>query len=268
MGLDRAKSLLEVRDGLSFLDVIARQVLWAREEYGVRLPLVFMDSFRTSDDTTQALAGYDLARRRAAAGLPAEQGAQAPGRRPDPGHVGGRPGPRVVPARPRRPLHRAARQRPARPAHRRRLHPGVRLQLRQPRRDPGPAGRRVVRPVRRPVRHRGGPSYPVGPQGRPLRPSYGGRPDRAARDRPDPRRGPGRARRPVPAPVLLHQQPVVRPGRDARRARPARRGARPGADQEHQDRRPRGLLEPRGDPDRVRDGRGRRGLRRRAARSR
>jgi UTP--glucose-1-phosphate uridylyltransferase len=60
MGLDRAKSLLEVREGLSFLDVIARQVLWAREEYGVRLPLVFMDSFRTSADTTQALAGYDL----------------------------------------------------------------------------------------------------------------------------------------------------------------------------------------------------------------
>jgi UTP--glucose-1-phosphate uridylyltransferase len=61
MGLDRAKSLLEVRDGLSFLDVIARQVLWAREEYGVRLPLVFMDSFRTSADTVEALSGYDLA---------------------------------------------------------------------------------------------------------------------------------------------------------------------------------------------------------------
>src|SRR5512141_112423 len=60
MGLDRAKSLLEVRDGLSFLDIIARQVLWARREYDVRLPLVFMDSFRTSDDTTQALSGYDL----------------------------------------------------------------------------------------------------------------------------------------------------------------------------------------------------------------
>jgi UTP--glucose-1-phosphate uridylyltransferase len=61
MGLDRAKSLLEVRDGLSFLDIIARQVLWAREEYGVRLPLVFMDSFRTSADTLEALSGYELA---------------------------------------------------------------------------------------------------------------------------------------------------------------------------------------------------------------
>src|SRR6187200_1711639 len=59
MGLDRAKSLLEVRDGLSFLDIIARQVLWAREEHGVRLPLVLMDSFRTSDETLGALSGYE-----------------------------------------------------------------------------------------------------------------------------------------------------------------------------------------------------------------
>ena len=61
MGLDRVKSLLEVREGLTFLDVIARQVLAAREEHGVRLPLVFMDSWRTRQDTTEALAGYDLA---------------------------------------------------------------------------------------------------------------------------------------------------------------------------------------------------------------
>jgi UTP--glucose-1-phosphate uridylyltransferase len=59
MGLDRAKSLLEVRDGLTFLDIIARQVLWARQEYDVRLPLVFMDSFRTSEDTTRTLSGYE-----------------------------------------------------------------------------------------------------------------------------------------------------------------------------------------------------------------
>jgi UTP--glucose-1-phosphate uridylyltransferase len=61
MGLEAAKSLLEVRDGLSFLDIIARQVLWARKTYGVALPLLFMDSFRTSRDTTTALRGYDLA---------------------------------------------------------------------------------------------------------------------------------------------------------------------------------------------------------------
>jgi UTP--glucose-1-phosphate uridylyltransferase len=61
MGLEAAKSLLEVREGLTFLDVIARQVLWARQEYGVGLPLIFMDSFRTSEDTTKTLSGYDIA---------------------------------------------------------------------------------------------------------------------------------------------------------------------------------------------------------------
>jgi UTP--glucose-1-phosphate uridylyltransferase len=58
MGLDRAKSLLEVRDGLTFLDVIARQVLAVRERYDARLPLVFMNSFRTHQDTLAALASY------------------------------------------------------------------------------------------------------------------------------------------------------------------------------------------------------------------
>ncbi len=59
MGMDRAKSLLEVRDGVSFLDVIARQVLALRERYDAALPLLFMNSFRTSADTRAALARYD-----------------------------------------------------------------------------------------------------------------------------------------------------------------------------------------------------------------
>lgn len=58
MGMDRAKSLLEVRDGQSFLDVTVQQVLRARERYGVRLPLVFMNSFSTQADTLEALAAY------------------------------------------------------------------------------------------------------------------------------------------------------------------------------------------------------------------
>ncbi len=61
MGLSKAKTLLPVRDGLSFLDLIARQVLAARETYGVRLPLVLLDSFNTHDDTLAALAAYPLA---------------------------------------------------------------------------------------------------------------------------------------------------------------------------------------------------------------
>ena len=58
MGMDRAKSLLCVRRGLSFLDIIARQVLHLRKEYGAPLPLIFMNSFRTSADTLAALARY------------------------------------------------------------------------------------------------------------------------------------------------------------------------------------------------------------------
>jgi len=62
MGMDKAKTLLEVRDGLTFLDVIARQVLALRKKYDVRLPLLFMDSFRTREDTIEALSAYpDLA---------------------------------------------------------------------------------------------------------------------------------------------------------------------------------------------------------------
>jgi UTP--glucose-1-phosphate uridylyltransferase len=62
MGLDRAKTLLEVRDGLSFLDLIVAQVQHARTAYGARLPLLFMNSFRTREDTLGHLAAYpDLA---------------------------------------------------------------------------------------------------------------------------------------------------------------------------------------------------------------
>lgn len=58
MGMDRAKSLLCVRKGLSFLDVIARQLLHLRERYDAPLPLLFMNSFRTSADTLDAVARY------------------------------------------------------------------------------------------------------------------------------------------------------------------------------------------------------------------
>jgi UTP--glucose-1-phosphate uridylyltransferase len=59
MGLERAKSLLEARGGLSFLDIVARQVRALRAEYHVRLPLVLMHSFRTQADSLAALAGLD-----------------------------------------------------------------------------------------------------------------------------------------------------------------------------------------------------------------
>jgi UTP--glucose-1-phosphate uridylyltransferase len=53
MGLDRAKSLLPVRDGKSFLDLIVEQVLAARRGTGSRLPLDFLQNkepkLRTDD---------------------------------------------------------------------------------------------------------------------------------------------------------------------------------------------------------------------------
>ncbi|MDN5563959.1 UTP--glucose-1-phosphate uridylyltransferase [Luteococcus japonicus] len=58
MGLDKAKNLLEVRDGKTFLDIIVQQVLAARAKHCARLPLMFMNSFRTHDDTLTALARY------------------------------------------------------------------------------------------------------------------------------------------------------------------------------------------------------------------
>jgi UTP--glucose-1-phosphate uridylyltransferase len=58
MGMTRAKSLIEVKQELSFLDVIVRQVLHVRERFGARLPLLFMNSFATQDDTLAALERY------------------------------------------------------------------------------------------------------------------------------------------------------------------------------------------------------------------
>ncbi|HVX55796.1 UTP--glucose-1-phosphate uridylyltransferase [Nocardioides sp.] len=58
MGMDRAKSLLCVRRGMSFLDIIARQILHLRSVYDAPLPLLLMNSFRTSADTIDALARY------------------------------------------------------------------------------------------------------------------------------------------------------------------------------------------------------------------
>src|SRR2546423_2430134 len=59
MGMTRAKSLIEAKDGLTFLDVVARQVLELRERTGARLPLVLMNSFHTHADALEALAAHD-----------------------------------------------------------------------------------------------------------------------------------------------------------------------------------------------------------------
>jgi UTP--glucose-1-phosphate uridylyltransferase len=59
MGMDKAKSLLPVRQGKTFLDIIVDQVRRARASYQIQLPLLFMNSFRTHEDTLAALARYD-----------------------------------------------------------------------------------------------------------------------------------------------------------------------------------------------------------------
>ena len=58
MGMTQAKSLIEVKDGHSFLDVIACQVLHLRERHGARIPLILMNSFATRDDTLAALEAH------------------------------------------------------------------------------------------------------------------------------------------------------------------------------------------------------------------
>ena len=52
MGMTKAKSLVEVKPGLTFLDLIARQA----QRSGV--PLLLMDSFRTRDDSLAVLENY------------------------------------------------------------------------------------------------------------------------------------------------------------------------------------------------------------------
>ncbi len=52
MGLQKTKSLLPVKEGLTFLDIIARHALHHR------IPLVLMDSFNTRQDSLALLKGY------------------------------------------------------------------------------------------------------------------------------------------------------------------------------------------------------------------
>ena len=58
MGLAGPKSLLEVKPGASFLDVLARQVQALRERHGARLPLVLMNSAATRGPSLEVLDRY------------------------------------------------------------------------------------------------------------------------------------------------------------------------------------------------------------------
>jgi UTP--glucose-1-phosphate uridylyltransferase len=58
MGLRRPKSLIEAREGRSFLDVVIGQTLALRRRHGIRLPLLLMDSEATRGETLEALGAY------------------------------------------------------------------------------------------------------------------------------------------------------------------------------------------------------------------
>ncbi|MFN7141080.1 MAG: UTP--glucose-1-phosphate uridylyltransferase, partial [Limisphaerales bacterium] len=49
MGLEKAKSLLPIKNGLTFLDFIAKQILFLRQRYDSPLRFLLMNSFSTSE---------------------------------------------------------------------------------------------------------------------------------------------------------------------------------------------------------------------------
>ncbi len=58
MGLERAKSLLKVKDGNTFNDVIALQLRALGETTGISIPLIHMTSFSTDEDVRNVMRGY------------------------------------------------------------------------------------------------------------------------------------------------------------------------------------------------------------------
>jgi UTP--glucose-1-phosphate uridylyltransferase len=58
MGLQGPKSLLAVRNGVNFLDLMVRQILDLRQSSGAKVRLLLMNSFSTSEETLAHLARY------------------------------------------------------------------------------------------------------------------------------------------------------------------------------------------------------------------
>ncbi|MDC0270538.1 UTP--glucose-1-phosphate uridylyltransferase, partial [bacterium] len=56
MGLEKVKSLLEVRPGVAFLDLMSRQILSLRKETGSNVRFLLMNSQASSRDTQEYLA--------------------------------------------------------------------------------------------------------------------------------------------------------------------------------------------------------------------
>lgn len=60
MGLDRAKSLIPVKDDFNFLQIIRHQLLSLRDRLDSPLPLLFMNSFNTREDTMRETGFVNL----------------------------------------------------------------------------------------------------------------------------------------------------------------------------------------------------------------
>ncbi|XP_051147326.1 UTP--glucose-1-phosphate uridylyltransferase-like isoform X2 [Andrographis paniculata] len=58
MGCTGPKSVIEVRDGLTFLDLIVIQIEKLNAKYGCNVPLLLMNSFNTHDDTEKIVEKY------------------------------------------------------------------------------------------------------------------------------------------------------------------------------------------------------------------
>ncbi|GAB2218849.1 hypothetical protein Droror1_Dr00002081 [Drosera rotundifolia] len=58
MGCTGPKSVIEVRNGLTFLDLIVQQIESLNSKYGCKVPLVLMNSFNTHDDTLKIVEKY------------------------------------------------------------------------------------------------------------------------------------------------------------------------------------------------------------------
>lgn len=58
MGCTGPKSVIEVRNGLTFLDLIVIQIETLNNKYGCNVPLLLMNSFNTHDDTQKIVEKY------------------------------------------------------------------------------------------------------------------------------------------------------------------------------------------------------------------
>ncbi|KAA6415940.1 MAG: UTP-glucose-1-phosphate uridylyltransferase [Lasallia pustulata] len=59
MGCVGPKSVIEVRDGMSFLDLSVRQIEYLNRTYDVNVPFVLMNSFNTDEDTQNIIKKYE-----------------------------------------------------------------------------------------------------------------------------------------------------------------------------------------------------------------